>query len=134
MNQAELFPELVGKVYLEVLTPQEVNILHNCSDIVLAVHHPQNKYTVSLRTFEAAAAGAFQLSEYKQDIDLLFSEEELVSFQSGAELREKAEYYLPREGERRSITEGTRKVVLEKHTYKIRMAEMLDIVFPRGWK
>jgi spore maturation protein CgeB len=127
--QSQVFPELKGKIEVGTIPHKKTNIIYNSSSILLSIHHPQNKFAISSRTFDGGAAGIFQLCEYKKDLDLLFRDSGLVSFRSGDELREMVGYFLPRRSERRSIAERTRQIVVKKHTYKIRMSEMLNSVF-----
>jgi spore maturation protein CgeB len=64
----------------------------------------------------------------QKDVIRLFKDrEELAVFQNVDELRQLITYYLNRPEERLKIAEAGRKSVLEKHTYKHRVHELLII-------
>lgn len=100
------------------------------SKISLNLHHPLNDiWGVNRRTYDVAACGGFQLSDYKKDMDQLFAAgKELVCFRSLPELREMISYYLSHEEERRGIAEASRARVLRDHTYDRRAKEILGII------
>ena len=79
-----------------------------------------------LRIFDILGCGGFCMTNYQEELEDLFRiGTDLEAYGSPEELEEKCAYYLTHEEERRKIaTNGYRKVV-EAHTYKIRMAEML---------
>jgi spore maturation protein CgeB len=79
-----------------------------------------------MRTFEAAAAAAFQLTEYKQDLQELFDlDRELVCFRSEEELRDLIPRYLRAESERREKAEAARERVWARHTFTHRLSTLL---------
>ncbi|OGF56221.1 MAG: hypothetical protein A2452_13495 [Candidatus Firestonebacteria bacterium RIFOXYC2_FULL_39_67] len=125
----KIFQKLDNAIVGHILTAEQANKLFNVSKIVMNIHHPQIKYATNIRTFEIAASGAFQLADYKDALNDLFKlNTQIVTFKSTGELKEKAKYYISHEEETRSIAESLRREVLEKHTYSIRMREMLDIL------
>lgn len=84
---------------------------------------------VNLRTFEAAGCGAFQICEYRKELEELFVPgEEIVVFTSLKDLLDKLEYYLSREEERGEIAERGQRRAHRDHTYERRLTEMLEIV------
>lgn len=105
---------------------ETLNLLYNSSRIVLSVHSPQFKNGISPRVFEAAYAGAFQLVEWKQDVDSLFGGK-MISFKSPQELISKTKYYLAHPEEREKIAKECRNIALTKHTARQRVEEVIKI-------
>ncbi|MDI6733465.1 MAG: glycosyltransferase [Planctomycetota bacterium] len=123
------FPFLKSAFQGRILPVQETNKLFNAAKIVMNIHHPQNKYWASIRTFEIGASGAFQLADARKGIEDLFKlNEEIVCYRSLPELRELVDYYLGHPEERIAIAQRLRKKVLEKHTYVHRMKTILDYI------
>lgn len=89
---------------------------------------------VNPRTFEIGACGAFQLVDRRGLMDGLFGPDELETFGSMGELREKIDFYLGNEEARRHMAARGRARVLAEHSYRARMTELLATViaaFPR---
>lgn len=84
---------------------------------------------VNARCFEAAAAGAFQMVDWRPGLNQLFEDgKELISFRSLGDLKEKIEYWLPRESERRVIAEAGMRRALADHTYTARLTVLLETI------
>jgi spore maturation protein CgeB len=94
-------------------------------DVLLNDHWPtmRERGFISNRLFDAAAAGAFVISDAVEGGGEVFGED-LVTYHSEAEFREKVEYYLARPQERRARAERLRSRVLSAHTFASR-AEVL---------
>ena len=121
-------------------TTEQMVKVFNASKIVLNLHSsaqheaidPEGDF-VNPRLFEAASCGAFQLVDERKEIyRFLEPESEIVTFRNLSELREKIDYYLAHEEERAAIAERARTHVHSEHTYRHRMAEMLDFIFERA--
>lgn len=98
----------------------------NAALIVLNTHHPQDVHGINLRTFEAAGCAAFQLADWKADLPRFFEpDQEVVTFRTLEELRDKARYYLAHPRERREIADRAQKRAHAEHTYRHRMAAIL---------
>lgn len=94
--------------------------------------HPQGDF-VNPRTFEILACGGFQLVDRRTLLEeLLLPGRDLVCYESVAELRRHVAHYLPRDEERRAIAEAGRRTVLARHTYRHRMAELLELLLLQG--
>lgn len=108
--------------------------IYSASKIILCMHYkdPEGKipcHQASPRVYEALACRAFLMVDAQKDVLTLFKDrEELVVFREIDELRRLLQYYLERPKERQMIAETGRKLVLEKHTYKHRILEILRIV------
>ncbi|MAF80307.1 hypothetical protein CL629_04500 [bacterium] len=81
---------------------------------------------VNLRTFEAAACSAFQICEYRKELEELFEiGKEIVVFKNIDELKEKVRYYLKNPEERKNIAEaGMRRA--QSYTYAHRIEEIFQ--------
>lgn len=114
--------------------PEEWVKIFSASKIVFHSHYhdPEGKipcYQASPRVFEALACGSFFVCDNQRDVLTLFKTgEHLVVFRDKKELKEIVSYYLNHLEEARSIAEKGRREVLEKHTYKHRLKEILAII------
>lgn len=89
---------------------------------------------VNPRTFELAACGSFQLTDFRSELPELFKiGEEIVCFEDLDDLKEKITYYLDNTDERKRIAGLARERVLKEHTYEKRMEEMLDFLAMNGY-
>jgi spore maturation protein CgeB len=101
----------------------------NAAKIVLNTFQPGEFQGVNVRTFEAAGCGAFQICEFRPEIEEVFIPgKEIVVFHSLDDLREKIDYYLAHPEERRSIADAGYERAHREHTYEKRLRTMLDIV------
>ncbi len=80
---------------------------------------------VNPRTFEIAACSALQLVDRRALLPELFSEDELETYGSMEELREKIHRHLADPDARRRVAAKGRARVLAEHTYGARMEELL---------
>lgn len=81
---------------------------------------------VNPRTFELAAAGAFQLTDKRSLLPELFEKDEIATFNSPEEMYEKIDYFLDHPEERKQYAERGRARVLAGHTYEKRMRTLLE--------
>lgn len=90
---------------------------------------------VNPRTFEVAACGAFQLVDRRGLMAEAFAEDELATFSSMAEFRDKVLHFLNHPKERQGYAQRGQARVLRDHTYARRMQTLLDFVAQRlpGW-
>jgi spore maturation protein CgeB len=80
---------------------------------------------VSNRIFDAAAAGAFVLSDSVEAIEHIFGED-LITYRTQAEFQEHVKYYLSHAGERRARAERLRSRVLDAHTFAHRAKVVME--------
>lgn len=86
----------------------------------------------NVRTFEIAAAGGFQLVNDRPALyDLFEVGDELQTFKTIAELKEKIYYFLANPEERFRISKAGSLRALRDHTYSNRLSELLRIVFTK---
>jgi len=118
------------------VSEEEAVKIFNASLINLNLHsspfhngiNPDGDY-LNPRVFDLAAAGAFQLVDWRSQLPEFFRpEEELATFTSLAEAREKISYFLAHEDERARIAAAGRQRCLQEHTYAHRLQEALDIM------
>jgi spore maturation protein CgeB len=120
------FPDLKKHFTNRMLTAAEVNIACNCGKIYPVVVNAGVINGGSTRIFDCIASGIFILAEYRKDLESLFSNDEIVFFNSKKELKQKAEYFLKHEDEAIEIKEKARKAVLEKYTLDISVKNILE--------
>ncbi len=86
-------------------------------------------YQINPRVFEALACGSFLVVDDQKDISRLFKNgKHLVTYKDIDDLKAKVAYYLDNEDERKRIADRGRKEVLERHTYKHRIQDILSTV------
>ena len=75
----------------------------------------------------APAAGAFVLTDFREQLAELFQVgEEVACYQEPGEIPELAQFYLRHPQVRERMTAKARQRVLAEHTYRHRVAVMLD--------
>ncbi len=116
-------------------TPPEIwTKIYAAARIVLCMHYKDPRgiipcHQASPRVYEAMACGSFLMVDNQRDVRRLFQDgEELVIFDDAVDLRKRAAYYLGRPDERAAIAARGRQTVLERHTYKNRIEEMLQAI------
>jgi spore maturation protein CgeB len=101
--------------------------------IVLNNLHYGEVWGVNVRTFEVAGIGAFQLVDWRPGLAQLFADgKELISFNGIRDLKEKINYWLPREEERHEIAQAGKARAYREHTYQLRLQLLLDTVGGRA--
>lgn len=125
-HHATRFPELRPCLRRRVLSAEEANLVYNAAGLVLNIHHPQSQHGSTCKTYEAAGAGAAVLADHKPALAEHFVlGEELDTYRTVEELRDKVRFYLSHEDARRRLGERGRARVLAEHTYAHRMAQVL---------
>lgn len=126
------FPSLRPHVRVRILSSEETNLAYNAAGVVLNIHHPQSRQGSTCKTYEAACAGAAVLADHKPGLAEHFRlGEELDTYQTIDELRDKVRFYLTHEDARRRLGERGRARVLREHTYAHRMAQVLRVLSAR---
>ncbi len=86
----------------------------------------QMKGAVNQRVFDVPAAGAFVLTDWREQMDQLFEpEKEVVFYREPAEAPELARFYLQHPAARDKIVQAARKRILARHTYTLRLQELI---------
>jgi len=119
------------------IEPEEYNKIFNASPVNLNLHSSAERDGVepfgdfvNPRTFELAAAGAFQLVDERSLLGEQFViGAEAAVFHDGGEMQDKIDYYLARPEERCAIISAARKRALGEHTYQHRLKTMLEYIY-----
>ncbi len=102
---------------------------YNCAKICINLNTVPPVNGVNLKTFEIPAAGGFQLSDYRKDVEQLFAiGKEIEIFHNEDELREKVIFYIKNEQLRKNMAQAGRMRVLRDHTLEKRVAAILKIL------
>lgn len=105
------------------------------ADIVINLHSRLPGETVfdfiNPRTFDVAGMGRFQLVDRRTLLAEHFGPEEIVTFESARDLREKVDHFLHHPEQRRTIADAARARVMAEHTYEHRMQQLLHYTLNR---
>lgn len=113
----------------EFVANEEKSKAFRAAKIVLNNLQPGEIWSVNVRTFEIAAAGGFQLVNYRKSIENLFKvDEEIVCYNDINELKTKIKYYLTQPEERFIISKRASKRALSEHTYSKRLTDLLKMI------
>jgi len=84
----------------------------------------QMRWAVNQRVFDCPAAGGFLITDAQRDIDEHFEPNEVVTYASLEELREKTQFYLSHPGARQEITVRAQARILAHHTHAHRLSAL----------
>lgn len=114
--------------YVKVFNASSININLHSSHERDGVE-PNGDF-INPRTFELAAAGAFQLVDNRRLLSENFVPgEEVVTFSDEKDLLDKCDYYLAHPEERETIAAAGRRRALAEHTYENRLKTMLEYIY-----
>ena len=120
-------PDSLKKYYRGFAWGERVSEIYCSSKIVLNLHHPQTVLGVNMKTFEIASCGAFQLVDFRKEMQSLFEiGKELICYNNTEELVKLVEYYLAHPEERKNIAQQAQKRVRDEHTYEHRMKKIMQ--------
>ena len=89
----------------------------------------QMKGASNQRILDVPAAGAFIITDWREQMDAMFDEKtEVICFREKEEIPDLVRYYLKNERERESITLAARKRVLACHTWDKRVEEIIRVM------
>ena len=119
------------------LTPAEYVKIFNATKVNINLHSSTerdgvdpNGDFINPRTFELAAAGAFQLVDERSLLAENFDiGSEVVTFGDRKELLDKLDYYVANPDERQKISAAARARALKEHTYEQRLRQMLGYIY-----
>lgn len=117
------------------ITTEEMMKVFNASLININLHsssyvedvNPNGDF-LNPRTFELAASKSFQLVDRRKLLAELFADDEIATFTTVDELKEKVEYFLNHPEERQKYIEKGYNRVISDHSYENRMKEMINLV------
>ncbi|TDF97561.1 CgeB family protein [Paenibacillus piri] len=137
------YSKLSSKIDLNKwMDAKETASYYNGTKIVINLHRASDDTTFNYtsrsigavspnpRTFEIAGCGTLQLSDTRSDLPRFYTPGvEIVTYSSPDELKEKIDYYLNHEEERREIALNALRRTMQEHTYTHRIASMLRLIF-----
>lgn len=105
------------------------NILHNSKIVVNRHIDVAENYANNMRLYETTGAGAFLITDYKDNLNELFEvSKEVEAYSSPEECIEKIKFYLAHDSEREKIARAGQERTLREHTYEQRMRELDKIL------
>jgi len=105
---------------------------YRCAKICLNMNLEPPIAGVNVKTFEIAAAGGFQLTDFRDDLPRVFEGgREVAVFRSLEGLRAQVEHYLADEEARSAIARAGHKRALRDHTMRARVRQMMKILNPK---
>jgi len=108
---------------------EKVIKIYKSSIIVLNIHGPESKNCANARTFDIPACGAFEITDYRAELDRLFKPgEEMIHYKDIDELKCLVRFYLENPEKRHAIIENGKNRVLGSHTWRHRMREVVDFI------
>jgi len=123
-----------GKYLGPINNRTELPLLYKASKINLNITTSQQRSGLPMRVFDIGGCGGFMLTDYRHDLGRLFNlGEEAIYYKDKDDLRKKVEYFLSNPDEADEIAQRFHKKVLRKHTYKIRMQEIVEAVRGEGF-
>lgn len=102
--------------------------LYSVSTINLNMPSPQIFTGFQPRTFEIAACKGFQIADWREELDEVFTEKELVTFKTIPDLIEKIDFFTKNPEKRIPYIENSYKKVVENHSWEIRIKEIMKII------
>lgn len=113
------------RLHPEINYYQELPRFYPLSDINFNCTSQQMKGAVNQRIFDVPAAGAFVLTDWRDQTERLFEPgKELVCYHSPAEARELIAHYLAHPAERQRIISRARERIAAHHTYVARLRQL----------
>jgi len=113
----------------EFVANEEKSKAFIAAKIVINNLQPGEIWSVNVRTFEIAAAGGFQLVNYRKSLEKLFKiDEEIVCFNDIGDLMNKIDFYLNNIEQRILISKKASERALRNHTYSKRLINLLNII------
>lgn len=105
----------------------ELPRLYPACDINFNCTSMQMKGAVNQRVFDVPAAGAFVLTDWREQMDELFEPgKEIICYREPGEVPELARWWLAHPDARRKVVAAGRKRVLACHTWEARLRTMLE--------
>lgn len=113
--------------YLDAISYySELPIFYSASRINFNCTSRQMKGAVNQRVFDAPAAGAFVLTDWRPQMAGLFEPDEMACYHGPDEIGNKIRYYLAHASEREKIVNRARKRILACHKWEDRIKIMLN--------
>ncbi len=108
---------------------REAPLVYQNSKINLNISLRSIQSGIPLRAFDIMGCGGFLLTNYQGDfMEHFVPGEDFVYYENRQDLAEKVAYYLSHEEERKQIARSGYEKVKQFHTYRHRVAEMLQVI------
>ncbi|MBN2144774.1 MAG: glycosyltransferase [Candidatus Aureabacteria bacterium] len=122
LDKGSVFSFKGGAVYDRGLSD-----IYKRTKVNLIVTRPQLANGVNQRVFDIAAVRGFFLCDEREGLKEIFpSVWEKIRYRNFDEMKEKADYFLSHEKERKEIARELHHSIAENHTYEKRMSNLLD--------
>jgi spore maturation protein CgeB len=106
----------------------ETPAIYRDSAVVLNLSSPQLITAVNLRVFDVPAAGGLLLTDWREDLDLLFDvSREVLVFRSVPEMNDLIAHYERRPAQREQLIAAGRARVLRDHRLEQRMQQLAQL-------
>lgn len=102
--------------------------LYKVANVNLNMPSPQIFTGFQPRTFEIAAAKGFQIADWREELDEVFTEDELVTFKTIPELIEKVDYFKRNPEKRESYIENAYQKVMQQYTWDKQIETIMEII------
>lgn len=113
-----------------ITTHEQMPRVFNLSKINLNITMKGIQSGLPLRIYDVMGCGGFLLTNYQQEIPMYFEiGKDLECYDSIDDCVQKVQYYLSHEDKRKEIADNGYKKVKQLHTYELRIAKMLKILF-----
>ena len=123
----ELIPSTVRwRKHGELAYYDQLPLFYPCSAINFNCTSKQMKGAVNQRVFDVPAAGAFLLTDYREQVDRLFEPgKEIICYHSPEEAEDLIRYYLRKPHERQKIIDAAYARVVRDHSYDNRLNHLI---------
>jgi spore maturation protein CgeB len=121
-------PHLQSHYFGQKLKFDELRKLYASAKIFLNLPAPQVVLSFQPRIFEIAGCKGFQIADNRRLLRYLFTDDELVVFNTIDDLIEKIDYYLSHEKERYRLMENLHNRVARQYTWKHWAGRIVDVI------
>ena len=104
---------------------EQLPLFYTAQGISFNCTSKQMKGAVNQRIFDCPAAGGFVLTDWREQMDDLFTKDEMVCYHAPEEIPDLVSYYLKHPNECKAFAKRARKRVLDCHTWEQRLKSML---------
>ncbi len=117
------------KIFPQVNYYRELPLIYNGTEVNINATSFQMSSAVNQRVFDAAACGAFMITDDQPDMDEFFERDaEAVCYGDMDEAQEQVAYYLKHSKVGAEIAGRARRRVLDEHTYVHRLKRMIRLL------
>lgn len=135
------FEQLAPFIKDGFIPPEETANYYSGAKLVINIHRPweggqdnRNSFqlpsrSINPRTYEISACGTMQLTDIREDLGRFYRPgHDMETFGSTEELKQKIDYYLKHEKERRQFALRGLQTTLRNHTFTARLPQLLNVL------